>query len=358
MRFDSPKTILHGGGCRHDLHTVMGGGRVLLVTDAFVERSGVAAELAGQLSQRVGAEVRIFADVQPDPTDVNVRDGCTAFGEFGADTILAVGGGSPMDCAKAIRWENPQAALIAVPTTAGTGSEATKVMVITDTAQRIKRMTADARLMPDVAVVDFELSMTMPRPLTAHVGVDTLTHGLEAFVSRKRNAMSDVMARSCLELCGRHLRRAWQEGTDREARAGMALAALHGGMAFTNASVGLVHGMSRPIGALFHVPHGLSNAVLLPTVTRFSWEGAVEAYREAAGILGAPEERDGFVAWLMELNRELEVPRLRECCGNDEQRFEKALEKMAGDAIASGSPGNNPRVPEVTEIVALYREAW
>jgi alcohol dehydrogenase class IV len=358
MRFDAPRVILHGAGCRHELWREVNAERVLVVTDAYLVKSGLADELAGSLREKLGTQVRVFADVQPDPTVENVRAGCAAFAEFGAEAIVALGGGSPMDCAKAIRFENLQAPLAAVPTTAGTGSEATKVMVITDAETRVKKMTADARLMPDVAVVDYELSMTMPKALTAHVGVDTLTHGLEALVSRKRNAMSAVMARSCLELCGTHLRRAWHEGTDARAREGMALAALHGGMAFTNSSVALVHGMSRPLGAVFHIAHGLSNAVLLPAVTRYSWDGAVDVYREAAGYLGAPEDRDGFVNWLQELNRELEVPRLRDCCGGDEEKFVGVLEKMAADAIASGSPGNNPVVPTADEIVALYRAAW
>jgi alcohol dehydrogenase class IV len=245
-----------------------------------------------------------------------------------------------------------------MPTTAGTGSEATPVIVITDTRENVKRMTRHPGLMADAAIVDYELTMSMPRPLTAYVGVDTLTHGMEAFVSRRATEMTNPLAESCIRLCQRFLRRAWAEGGDREAREGMSLAALQGGMAFGNASVALVHGMSRPLGAVFHLAHGLSNAVLLPTVTRFSWSGNEAAYAKIAGYLGVRPEKDAFVEALEMLNRDLEVPRLRECCGEDRAAFEAALPKMANDALASGSPGNNPVVPTAEEIIELYRQAW
>ncbi len=360
MRFDSPRTILHGGGCRNELPEqarAWGSKRLLVVTDAYLVQAGIVAPLIEQL-KAADLEVRVFDQVQPDPTDANVEAGRTALLEFGADAIVAFGGGSSIDCAKAIRYLEGELPLFAVPTTAGTGSEATPVIVITDTVADVKRMTRDPKLMPDVAIVDYELSMSMPRALTAHVGVDTLTHGIEAYVSRKRHALSNLVARSCIERAGLYLRRAWADGSDREAREGMALAALAGGMAFGNASVALVHGMSRPLGALFHIPHGLSNAVLLPEVTRFSFRGAADHYAEVAAILGSDPEQEAFVAWLERLNADLEVPRLRDCCGNRRERFEALLPKMAMDALASGSPGNNPVVPEAEDIARIYLAAW
>jgi alcohol dehydrogenase class IV len=255
--------------------------------------------------------------------------------------------------------------LIAVPTTAGTGSEATQVTVITDTATETKMMIFDRHLVPEVAIVDPELSASMPPGLTAHVGVDTLTHGIEAYVSRVATPLSDPLALSCVELVGQHLERAWARPDDRAAREGMAIAAFQGGCAFSNASVGLVHGMSRPIGALFHVPHGLSNAVLLPTVVRFSLPGASGRYAVIARALGAAsvdddETRSGelLVEALEELNRRLGVPRLGGLPEVDREHFEDSVEKMARDALASGSPGRNPVVPSQEEIVALYRQAW
>src|SRR5581483_7119351 len=244
--------------------------------------------------------------------------------------------------------------VIAIPTTAGTGSEATRVTVITDTARAEKMMILDGHLVPAVAIVDFELTLTMPPALTAHVGLDTLTHGIEAYVSSAAGPLTDVAALSCVRLVADHLERACTAPDDRRARAAMALAACQGGMASSNASVCLVHGMSRPLGAVFHVPHGLSNAVLLPAVTRFSIPGALDRYATIARAMGmAPEALpDGLQA----LADRLGVPRLRDLVEHD--RFEASLPKMAADALASGSPARNPVVPTADQIVELYREAW
>ena len=374
-RFDIPTTIIHGGGCRQQLPGLAqecGGSRVLLVTDAGMVQLGVAGEVAGLLTA-AGLAVAVFDAVQPDPTDANVAAGVAALTAHGADLIVAVGGGSPMDAAKvmAVRGANPGPLaeyagrhkiaraglpLIAVPTTAGTGSEATKVAVITDTTRQVKMMMLSAPLLPRAAVVDFELTLSMPAALTAAVGVDTLTHGIEAYVSRQANALTDPLALQCVALAAQHLPVAWAEPGNRAARAGMMLAATLGGMAFANSSVALVHGMSRPIGALFHVPHGLSNAVLLPTVTRYSLGAAPERYAAVARAAGCEPAR--FVDWLEQLNVALQLPRLSQCRGVTRPAFEAGVEKMAADALASGSPANNPRVPTAAEVVALYQEAW
>ena len=226
-------------------------------------------------------------------------------------------------------------------------------------------MMLSVNLLPTVALVDYELTLSMPPALTAAVGVDTLTHGIEAYISRKAHGMTDPLALSCIQLVAQHLRTAYREPDNREARAGMMLAACQGGMAFANSSVCLVHGMSRPIGALFHVPHGLSNAVLLPTVTRYSVPSAVSRYATVARLLGccSPDTADDAAALalsegLERLNADLHVPRLRDCRGVDETRFRTLLTKMATDALASGSPQNNPRVPTSEEIVSLYQQAW
>ena len=383
-QFNVPSTILIGGGVRHDAAAQLrrfGIDRVLLVTDSDMLRLGPAREVADEL-QRAGVAVTIFDGVQADPTDRNVEAGLSLYQAQQCQGVVAVGGGSPIDAAKAIAvmTTNPPplsqyagyhklpcigAPLIAIPTTAGTGSEVTKVTIITDTARDVKMMILSLNLLPQVALVDYELTLSMPAELTAAVGVDTLTHGIEAYVSRKAHTMTDPLALSCIDLVARHLRTAYSEPTNHAARAGMMLAACQGGMAFANSSVCLAHGMSRPIGALFHVPHGLSNAVLLPTVTRFSWPSAPARYAIVARTLGAcPREADdhtaaeSLVTALDQLNRDLNVPRLRHCRGVDEDRFRASLSKMAADAFASGSPQNNPRVPTPDQIVALYEEAW
>jgi alcohol dehydrogenase class IV len=380
-RFDAPAIILHGGGCRRQLPSLvreLGGSRVLLVTDPGVVCLGVADEITGLLA-REGLNVTVFDQVQPDPTDENVAAGVAALQAHGANIVIAVGGGSAIDTAKviAIHPANPHPLpsfmglhkipnfglpLIAIPTTAGTGSEATKVAVITDTSRQVKMMMLSAPLLPRAAIVDYELSLSMPRDLTAAVGVDTLTHGIEAYVSRQANAFTDPLALQVIELCARHLRTAWKEPGNRQAREGMMQAATLGGLAFSNSSVCLVHGMSRPIGVVFHLPHGLSNAVLLPTVTRYSIASAPERYAAVARAVGcagtASEAGENLVAWLTQLNADLEIPSLSRCRGVDRPRFDAEVGRMADAALASGSPVNNPRVPTADEIVELYRQAW
>lgn len=382
--FHAPAAIITGAGSRAQLPEYvasLGARAVLLVTDAFLVRTGVIEPFVRTLQAR-GIAAAIFDRVQPDPTDLNVADGVAAYQQAQAEAIVAIGGGSPIDCAKVISASlaNPgslarfqgyhQIALagppvIAVPTTAGTGSEATKVAVITDTTRQVKMMMLDAKLMPRFAFVDVELSLSMPPALTAHVGVDTLTHGIEAYVSRKANALTDPLAQSTICLTGQHLRTAWSEPGNVEARSAMAIAALHGGMAFTNSGLCLVHGMSRPLGAVFHLAHGLSNAVLLPAVTRFSLPGALERYATVARWMKLASSADSdaeagelLVAGLVALNRDLRVPTLRECLHGDEAAFQAVTAKMASDALASGSPANNPVVPTAEQIVALYDEAW
>lgn len=382
--FHAPTAILFGGGSRSELPDQvrhLGASKVLIVTDPYLVRSGVVDEIAGRFSDE-GIGVNVFSDVQPDPTVDNVEAGLAKLRESAAQAIVAVGGGSPIDAAKIIGAASvldgpisslqgyhrvPAAGppLIAVPTTAGTGSEATKVAVITDTERQVKMMILDPKLMPRVAIVDFELTMTAPKSLTAHVGVDTLTHGLEAFVSRKATTLTDSLALSCMRLVATNLVGAWRDPQDRLAREGMSMAACQGGMAFTNSSVCLVHGMSRPIGALFHVPHGLSNAVLLPAVTRYSVSGAPQRYASAARAMGWAGESvsdeaacQALLTGLEKLNATLEIPRLRDCVGVNEVKFESVVGKMAEDALQSGSPQNNPVVPTAAEIVALYRQAW
>jgi alcohol dehydrogenase class IV len=382
--FNIPSTVAFGAGAINELPTHvrrLGARRALVVTDAFFASNGLASQVVSLLTS-ADIAAQVFSDVQPDPSVQNVLNGLAAYRAFEAEAIVTIGGGSPIDAAKAIAilTTNPEplsqymgyhkianrgAPLVAIPTTAGTGSEVTKVSVITDTERDVKMMMLDVNLLPNVAIVDYELTMSMPPGLTAHVGVDTLTHGIEAYVSRKASAMTDPIALSCIRLVANHLTTAWAEPGNRLAREAMALAACQGGMAFANSSVCLVHGMSRPIGAIFHVPHGLSNAVLLPTVTRYSLVGAAQRYATVARVMGYASDSDSdaaagekLVAGLEELNTRLEVPRLRDCRGVDRQRFEQYVEKMAQDALASGSPNNNPTVPTAEEIVKLYHEAW
>jgi alcohol dehydrogenase len=355
--------------------------RTLIVVDPFFASADFVGEIRGTLSGK-GIATEVFTDFQPDPTDQNVLAGAERFSRFGADSVLAIGGGSALDVAKMIgvsaanpgpvsqfqgyhRVAKAGPALVAVPTTAGTGSEATKVAVVTDTARNVKMMILDAKLMPTAAVVDYELTFSMPKPLTAHVGVDALTHAIEAYVSRKANPLTDPVALSSITKIYANLRAAWSDPGNEKAREAMSLAALQGGLAFTNSSVCLVHGMSRPLGLMFRLPHGLSNSVLLPTVTRFSWPGARSRYAEiaraiqlASGKASDEAASESLTEWLEQLNTDLQVPRLRDCCGGDVEKFRATLPKMAADALESGSPQNNPVVPAAGQIVELFERAW
>lgn len=383
-RFDSPSVILTGGGSRRqaaEMLSAVRAHRALLVTDPYFKDSEFVLEIRSNLD-RAGIASDMFSGFQPDPTDRNVMCGVELFREACADSILAIGGGSALDVAKMIgvastnseplsefqgyhRIPKPGPPLVAMPTTAGTGSEATKVAVITDTSRNVKMMILDSKLMPAIAIVDYELTLTMSKPLTAYVGVDALTHGIEAYVSRKANPLTDPVALSCITKIQANLRTAWADPGNKAAREAMSLAALQGGLAFTNSSVCLVHGMSRPLGLVFRLAHGLSNSVLLPAVTRFSWRGSTGRYAEASREmkLSSLKSSDEFacealVDCLDGLNAELQVPRLRDCCGDDIEKFRAALPKMASDALESGSPQNNPVVPAAEEIIELFERAW
>jgi len=254
--------------------------------------------------------------------------------------------------------------VICVPTTAGTGSEATRFTVITDTERGEKMLIAGLGALPLAAVVDHELTFGLPKRITADTGIDSLTHALEAFVSKRANPVADDYARIAMRLIAPNLRRVWADPKDEAAREAMMRGATLAGLAFSNSSVALVHGMSRPIGAHFHVPHGMSNAMLLPAVTAFGLEAGRARYAEAARVMGLARENEGdqsacakLVEKLRALNRELEVPTPARY-GIDADTWNGLLPTMAQQALASGSPGNNPRVPTADEIVALYRETY
>ena len=296
----------------------------------------------------------------------------------GFDSLLAIGGGSSIDTAKAmsvlfanggemrdykVPAEIPKAGppIVAIPTTAGTGSEVTRFTVITDTETDEKMLIAGLACCPIAAIVDYELTLTMPLRLTADTGLDSLTHAIEAYVSRRANPFTDGLAKNAMGLIARHIRTACAEPDNRAAREAMMLGATTAGMAFSNASVCLVHGMSRPIGAFFHVPHGLSNAMLLPEITAFSAPAALERYADCARAMGMAEEGEGSqaaVARLLDelrrLNEDLQVPTPR-AGASMPGAIEELLPVMASQALASGSPANNPRVPTSDEIIDLYR---
>ena len=383
-QFNIPATIIVGAGASNEAGEQarrLGVKSALLVTDSYMVSSGLAGKVADSM-RREGVRVTVYSGVQPDPTDLNVLEGLGMLRENRCGMAVGLGGGSPMDCAKAIsvmsanpppislyaglhKVPNKGVPIITIPTTAGTGAEVTKVVVIGDTARNVKMMILDLNLIPDVALVDYELTMSCPSQLTANVGVDTLVHAVEAYVSVKASPMTDPYALSSIRHVSENLLTAYNEPDNREAREGMTLAALQAGIAFPNSSVCLVHGMSRPVGALYHVPHGLSNAVLFPAVTEFSIGGAPERYATVSRTMGYATDGDTdnvanekLVTGLKKLNEDLRIPRLGDVCNVDLSVFDENVVKMAEDSLASGSPGNNPVVPTAEQIVDLYHRAW
>ena len=378
-----PAILNIGAGCSAEAGLVLrrlGCRQPLLVTDPYMAGAGLAAEVVAGLS-RCGLVARTFSDTVADPTSAVVDAGVRIFNANGCDSLVSLGGGSPIDTAKAIgmlaanggrvrdyKVPHPIPAAgpphVAIPTTAGTGSETTRFTVVTDAESGEKMLIAGEVLVPTAALVDYELTLSMPARLTADTGTDSLTHAIEAYVSRKANPFTDALALGAMGVIWRVLPACVREPGNREARAAMMLAATQAGIAFSNSSVALVHGMSRPLGARFHVPHGLSNAMLLPAVTEFSAPAAMERYAACARAMGIAEAGETparsvelLVRGLYARNQELEVPSPRRF-GISREEYMEHIPIMAEQALASGSPGNNPRVPAREEIEALYRDCF
>ena len=378
-----PRTIRIGGGVLNELPEALaaaGLSRPLIVTDGWIATCGIL-ERVEALLRAAGMPARSFTGAVPDPTVASIEAGCAFLAEGAHDCVIGLGGGSPIDSAKmiAVKRDRPLAVrdlkvphqedapglpVVAIPTTAGTGSEATRVTIITDEETDEKMLCAGLAYLPQIALVDYELTLTKPARLTADTGIDSLVHAIEAYVSRLANPFADAMALSAMRLIWPNLPLACADPGNRAAREALMLGALQGGIAFSNSSVALVHGMSRPIGAHFHVAHGLSNAMLMPLVTAWSAPAAVPRYADCARAMGVAADGESdqaavgrLVEALEQANADLSVPSPR-AYGIDKAKWDALVPVMAAQALASGSPGNNPRVPVQEEIEALYRQAW
>lgn len=322
------------------------GSKALIVTGPHVGASAICRDLVRKL-QAAGLATALFDGVTGEPTDIMITAGLEAYRAQACDFLIGLGGGSPLDAAKAISAmsvlagtmadcmghpiEGDLPPVAAIPTTAGTGSEATKFTIITDTATEVKMLLAGESLLPRVAVVDPALSADMPRSLTVATGLDALTHAVEAYTSRKAQPLTD---------------------------------ALEAGICINNSSVTIVHGMSRPIGALFHVPHGLSNAMLLTACMAFAVPGAPDRFADLGRACGAAsrEDDDGaaaqaFIRALDKLCAICRVPSLA-AYGIPRAAFAAAVDKIAADAMASGSPGNTRRAVTAADCAGLYRQIY
>jgi len=378
-----PASLKIGGGALSDLAnilTTLGVKRPFLIADPIMKQLGTVARVTSLLRSE-GIDAEAFCDVMPEPDDRSIAGAVAQVKANGADSIIALGGGSAIDSAKAIALlvshgksmrdykvpyvVNQQSLpVIAVPTTAGTGSECTRVTVISDSESQEKMLCMGPGLMPKAAIIDYELTLTVPFRVAADTGIDALTHAIEAWVSTKANPFSDQQAIAAMRLIAPNLISACKVEGDKKAKESMMLGATLAGMAFSNASVALVHGMSRPLGVHFHVPHGMSNAMLLPAITKYSLPGAEQRYAECAKIMGLVSEdadntqcHSALIVFLNKLNSELDVPSMSQF-GIDRFKYDALIDLMADQALASGSPANNPRVPEKQEMVDLYRQLF
>lgn len=380
-QFIMPRQVIMG---EHALYEAAGhlkglGEKALIVTDRVMVELGNVKVLENVL-EKAGVKYEIYDGITGEPTDRMVEAGLAVYKEAACDFLIALGGGSALDTMKAVavlavlggkisdlmgkEIKADAAPMVAIPTTAGTGSEATQFTIIADTENDVKMLLKGADIMPSLAIVDPQFTMTAPPKITAATGLDALTHAAEAYTSKKANLLSDVFAISAVKRIFRYLPAAFRNGKDVEARVQMATAALEAGVAFNNASVTVVHGMSRPIGALFHVPHGISNAMLIKECFDFVLDGTYERFGELGRAIGAAGEQDSdmdaahaFLNAVEELCRTLEIPTLEEY-GIDRELFFSSIGKMAEDAMISGSPSNTRKELNAEDLKNIYRRLW
>lgn len=380
-RIQSPKIIRIGGGVAKEIADVLkqlGLSNPLIVTDKNLVELGHVDLILHTLKNN-NISFGIFDNVVEDPTDQCVESGLVIFNTGAFDCVVGVGGGSPMDTAKAISFMSVNMGhvrdykapnqidlcgppVILIPTTGGTGSELTRWCVITDTENTEKYNLSGLACVATAALIDWTFTTTKPWRITADTAVDSLTHAIESYVSKKAFDYTDAFALAAMPAIVDNVRIACTEPENAKARMSLMLAASQAGMAFSNSSVALVHGMSRPIGAHFHVAHGLSNAMLLPKITEFSIEGNEKRYAACSRAMKWALEEDSnatacskLIENLFILNDDLKVPSPT-VLGHTAN--EDMFTLMASQALASGSPQNNPRVPTKNEIIELYEEVW
>lgn len=348
--------------------------RVFLVTDKFMAESGKTSYVTDRLSAR-GDAFRIFSDVQADPDIATVSKGVEQIMEFQPDAVIAFGGGSAIDAAKAIVFfaarerDMRDCQFIAIPTTSGTGSEVSRFAVITDREKGVKYPLVEDSLLPDIAVLDAELTVSVPPTVTADTGIDVFTHAVEAFVSTEASDFSDAAAEKAIKLVRRHLVHAYQNPEDRVARQGMHNASCLAGIAFSNSGLGLNHGMAHALGARFHIPHGRANGILLPYVMSFNagctekLTATAKRYAQISRLLGLDSSsiRQSALNLIRTARRyieKLDMPSTIQAAGVDAAEFEEAVHAMAEAAMADRCTATNPQPCTVEEIEQLYRKAY
>ncbi|MEF9991606.1 MAG: bifunctional acetaldehyde-CoA/alcohol dehydrogenase [Peptostreptococcaceae bacterium] len=404
--FRIPERVYHEFGSVSYLEKMADTNRVMIVTDKMMVQLGYVEKLMYHLRKRNNpVMIEVFSDVEPDPSVDTVLNGAEVMRQFKPDTIIALGGGSSMDAAKGmwLFYENPevdfddlrlrfmdvrkrvfkfpklgrQAKLVAIPTTSGTGSEVTSFAVVTDKVNNIKYPLADYELTPDIAIIDPNFVMTVPKAVTADTGVDVLTHAIEAYVSVMATDYTDALAMKAIQMVFEYLPRAYKDGSDREAREKMHNASCMAGMAFANAFLGINHSLAHKLGSEFHISHGRSNAILLPYVIRYNATKptkfaafpkyksfvADEKYAEIAKYVGlkASTTEEGVNSLIDAVNNlltELNIPKTISECGVNEKDFMASVDKLALDAFDDQCTPANPRYPLVSELKDIYVTAF
>lgn len=375
--FRNPTQVSYGAGvvgtCREiiDAHQFKS---VLVITDPGVRRAGLVECVTEQLS---GLSYEIFDQVEPNPTVANCDNALKVLRELQADVVIAIGGGSPIDVAKAVcmlatnggsvvdyegidKFANDILPLIAIPTTAGTASEVTSFSVITDESRQYKLTVGSIKLAPRWALVDPELTRTMPKSITAATGLDALVHAIESYTSKMANGMTKPLAREAIRLISSSLRQAVYNGDNMVARDRMMMGSLLAGLAFNNTRLGNCHALSHPVSAIYHVPHGVANAILIPHVMEFNAYAVPELFADIAADMGRNldgltmmEKAYAAVEAVRELARDIDIPERLSVY----QVKEDQIERMAADAMLSGNIAVNPRKTTIEDVIALYRRA-
>ncbi len=353
--------------------------KVMLITDPFIEKSGMLSHVTDRLREAF-IDYSVFSDVVPDPPLQKISAGVKRLLEINPDCVIAIGGGSAIDSAKAIREfatraSHKEIALIAIPTTSGTGSEVTSFSVVTDTENNIKYPLVSDTMLPTEAILDDVLVKSVPQSVTADTGMDVLTHAIEAYVSINNNEFSAALAEKAIEICGTFLLRSYLDNNDRHARQKMHVASCLAGLAFNSASLGLNHGIAHAIGAKFHIPHGRANAMVLPHVIQFNsginkhsksrkdYPKCVEKYCNVAKLLGVNNFNEittihALTGWINFMNKEMNIPLSISQLGIDKREYMNAVEEMAEKALTDACTKTNPRVPSKADICLIIEHLY
>lgn len=369
--------LMFGQGVLEHLKTIDGKKAVIVTSGDYLIISGHMAKIQGYLKD-AGIKSIVIDDVEPDPSFETIDRGAKKMIEYGPDWIVGVGGGSAMDAAKAmwVIYEHPEidsidkfeakhnnmpplrnkARMIAIPTTSGTASEVSRSVVITNTETHKKSGASDMKMIPDVVILEPDITASMPPKLTAATGMDALTHAIEAYTSTRANMISDVLAEKSVAMIMENLVTAYNTGDDLTARENMLVASCLAGMAFTNVSLGIVHSIAHTVGGLFGIPHGLADAIVLPYVIEFNMsdDKAKERYND----LSKKINKDSLLDAVKEINNKLDIPVSLKEVINDDKSFTDQLEDIAKLSIADGCTKTNPIVPNVDEMKALILKIY